>query len=158
MDELGIDTLAEEAMKLLPMGLDNLHVILGFQLLSAGPPSRVAGITSYLGAFRQATEAKRLYRPLALKPNMTEWREGVDLIYEELRQDGLRFLEAKKEELCKGLSNEEVIHLSERITIGGMQVLVLIVGALLKLPPQLEPICASVAAIVCKVGVKKFCA
>ena len=58
MKEPSIEELTDEAMQLLPMGLEELYMILGAQLLISAKPTRVAGIMTYLSAARRAKEAK----------------------------------------------------------------------------------------------------
>ncbi|MGH7927293.1 MAG: hypothetical protein ACREQV_05825, partial [Candidatus Binatia bacterium] len=77
-------------------------------------------------------------------------------MYEELKRDGIRFLAAVKEELCKGLCTNEIIDLADEISDSSMQVIVLIVTAILKLPRQIEAVSATVAAIVCKSGLREL--
>ena len=99
MKELTIEELTTEAMQLLPLGVDELYMILGCQLLASEKPKRVAGIISYLSAARKARQAKSLYATLPSKPDRSDWEEGIELICNELRGDGVRFLDEVKPEL-----------------------------------------------------------
>ena len=157
MKELTIEELTTEAMQLLPLGVDELYMILGCQILASEKPKRVAGIISYLSAARKVQQAKNLYATLPSKPDRSDWEEGIELICTELRGDGVRFLDEVKPELQKGVCNEDIINLADDINGSSMQILVMIVGAILKMPAQFESISATLAAILCKSGLRQFC-
>jgi hypothetical protein len=157
MKELTIEELTTEAMELLPLGVDELYMVLGCQLLASEKPKRVAGIMSYLSAARKARQARNLYATLPSKPGTSDWEEGLDLVCDELRQDGVRFLGEVKDDLQKGVCNEDIISLAEDINGSSMQIIVMIVAAILKMPPQFESISATLAAILCKSGLRDFC-
>jgi hypothetical protein len=53
--------------------------------------------------------------------------------------------------------NEDIIALADDINGSSMQILVMIVGAILKMPAQFESISATLAAILCKSGLRDFC-
>jgi len=78
-------------------------------------------------------------------------------MYEELKQDGTRFLDSVRDDLRNGLCNEEILALADEITASTMQIIVLIVAAILRMPMQIESVSATVAAILCKLGLKNFC-
>jgi hypothetical protein len=157
MKELTIEELTTEAMQLLPLGIDDLYMALGCQLLASEKPKRVAGIISYLSAAKKARQARNLYATLPSKPDTSDWEEGIDLICNELKQDGVRFLDEIRPELQKGVCNEDILTLADDINGSSMQILVMIVGAILKMPPQFESISATLAAILCKSGLRDFC-
>jgi hypothetical protein len=157
MKELTIEELTTEAMQLLPLGVDELYMILGSQLLAAEKPKRVAGIISYLSAARKTRQARNLYETLPAKPDSSDWEEGIEIICNELRQDGVRFLDNIKPDLQKGVCNEDIIALADDVNGSSMQILVMIIGAMLKMPPQFESISATLAAILCKLGLRDFC-
>jgi hypothetical protein len=157
MKELTIEELTTEAMRLLPLGVDELHMVLGCQLLAAEKPTRVAGIISYLSASKKARQARNLYATLPSKPEASDWETGLEVVCDELRQDGIRFLGGVKEDLRKGVCNEDIIALADEINNSSMQILVMIVGAILKMPPQFESISATLAALLCKSGLREFC-
>ena len=54
--ELTIEELTAEAMKLLTIGIEELYVVLGYQLLGSSRPARVAGIISYQTALKKVIE------------------------------------------------------------------------------------------------------
>jgi len=149
MRELTVEELTAEALQLLPMGLQELYMLLGCQLLVTAKPTRVAGIMSYLSAARKAKVAKELYATLPLNPVASDWSELV--------RDGMSFLEEVREELRKGTCNEDIFTIAEKIDASSMQIIVMIVGAILKMPPQFEAISATLAAILCKLGLREFC-
>ena len=157
MKEPTIEELTTEAMQLLPMGLEELYMILGAQLLVSAKPTRVAGIMTYLSAARKAKEAKELYATLPVTPTSADWSAGLESIYNELIRDGIQFIEEVKQELHRGVCNEDIFALSDKIDSSSVQILVMVIGAVLKMPPQFENICAVLAAILYKVGVREFC-
>jgi hypothetical protein len=157
MKELTIEELAADAMQLLPMSMDELFMVLGSQLLGTVRPTRVAGIMSYLLAAIKAEEAKNLYAGLPAAPAEPKWGEGFELIWSELIRDGKTFVKDVREELRKGVCNEDVRNLAKEINASSMQVIVMVVGAILKLPPQFDAITATVAAILCKSGLDQVC-
>ena len=156
MKELNIEDLTNEAMKLLRMEIDELYATLGGQLLARNLPSRVAGIVSYLSAVRSASEAKSFYEALPSVP-VADWGGGMGVIYEELKQDGMRFLSDAKEELRKGLCNEDILRLSDQASHSTMQILIMVVGAIFRMPREFEPISVTVAVILFKLGLRNFC-
>jgi hypothetical protein len=157
MKELTIEELTIEAMRLLPLGVDELYMALGCQLLASEKPTRVAGIISYLSASKKAMQARHLYAMLPAKPETSDWETGLEQVCDELRQDGVRFLDEVKPELQKGVCNEDIISLADEINGSSMQIIVMIVGAILKMPPQFESISATLAALLCKSGLREFC-
>ena len=157
MKELTIEELTEEAMRLLPISLDELYVVLGCQLLASVRPARVAGIMRYFSDLRgrgNAQDAKEK-APLPLDTIIESRR--FETIYEELKQESTRFLDDVREDLRRGLCTDDILTLADEIDSSSMQIIVLIVNAILKLPPQIESISATVAAILCKPGLRSFC-
>lgn len=148
--ELTIEELTAEAMQLLTVGLEELYVVLGCQLMGAARPARVAGLVSHQSALRNVVAAQRKFEPAASGAALMEWGKNLNSMVEELRDDGIRFVAAAAEELSNGLSGKDLLHLLNEITSSSMQVIVLIVAAVLKLPRQIEAVCATVAAIFCK--------
>jgi hypothetical protein len=154
--ELSVEELTTEAMKLLSIGVEELYVVLGCQLLGSSRPARVAGVMSYLIALKKVLEAQTMQESLCFT-NLTDWGKGFDAMYDELKQDGARFLDSVRSELRNGLCNEEILALADEITVSSMQIIVLIVAAILRMPTQIESVSATVAAIICKSGLKEFC-
>jgi hypothetical protein len=157
MKEPTIEELTTEAMQLLPMGLEELYMILGAQLLVSAKPTRVAGIMTYLSAARKAKEAKELYATLPVTPTASDWSAGLDTIYNELIRDGLQFIDDVKQDLRRGVCNEDIFALSDKMDSSSMQIVVMVIGAVLKMPPQFENISAVLAAILYKLGLREFC-
>jgi hypothetical protein len=155
--ELNIEDLTNEAMKLLRMEIDELYATLGGQLLARNLPSRVAGIVSYLSAVRSASEAKSFYEALPSVPALADWGGGMGVIYEELKRDGMRFLSDVKEELRKGLCNEDILRLSDQVSHSTMQIVIMVIGAIFRMPREFEPILVTVAVILFKLGLRNFC-
>jgi hypothetical protein len=157
MKEPTIEELTTEAMQLLPMGLEELYMILGAQLLISAKPTRVAGIMTYLSAAKKAKEAKELYATLPVTPTPSDWSSGLDTIYNELIRDGMQFIEEVKQSLRRGVCNEDIFVISDKMDSSSMQIVVMVIGAVLKMPPQFENISAVLAAILYKVGLREFC-
>ena len=157
MNEIHIEVLADEALKLLRLETHELYATLGGQLLAHNLPTRVAGIMSYLSAVRSASEAKSFYAALPSGPTLSDWGNGLGVIYEELKQDGMSFVKNVKEDLRKALCNEDILRLSDHITRSTMQVVVMIVGATLRMPREFEPISVTVATILLKQGLRNIC-
>jgi hypothetical protein len=157
MKELTVEELTSEAMKLLTIGLEELYVVLGCQLLGSSRPARVAGMMSYLSALKKAIETKDMYETLSFDNDVADWGRGFDVMYEELKRDGARFLDSVRGDLRKALCNEDILNLADEITSNTMQIIVLVIAAILKMPPQIESISATIAAILCKSGLKDFC-
>jgi hypothetical protein len=155
--ELTIEEMTTEAMRLLTIGLEELYVVLGCQLLGSSAPSRVVGIISYQTALKKVIETQDMYKGSSFGTNLTEWGKGFESMYEELKQDGTHFLDSFRADLRNGLCNEEILNLADEITNSSMQIIVLIVAAILKMPAQIEAVSATVAAILCKSGLKSFC-
>jgi hypothetical protein len=157
MKEPTIEELTTEAMQLLPMGLEELYMILGAQLLVSAKPTRVAGIMTYFSAARKAKEAKELYATLPVTPTASDWSAGLDTIYNELIRDGIQFIDDVKQDLRRGVCNEDIFALSDKMDSSSMQIVVMVIGAVLKMPPQFENISAVLAAILYKLGLREFC-
>ena len=155
--ELNIDVLTDEGLDLLRMELGELYAALGAQLLAQNMPRRAAGIASYLSAIRSASEAKSFYQALPSENSLREWGRGVGVIYEELKQDGARHIEEISPDLRKALRNEEILRLSDSMNRSAMQIVVLVVGATLRMPREFDPISVTVSAILFKLGLRNFC-
>lgn len=149
--------LADEAIKLLRMELGELYATLGVQLLAQHHPTRVAGIVSYLSALRSAAEARNLYQALPSGPSLNEWGKGLGIIYEELKQDGMRHFSDVSADIRKTICNDDILRMSDQVTRSTVQVVAMIVGANLRMPRELDPIAATLAAILFKIGLRNFC-
>jgi hypothetical protein len=155
--ELTIEELTVEAMKLLALGVEELYVVLGCQLMVLSRPGRVAAIMSYQTALKKVIETQDMDVRLPIPTDLTDWGRGFNVMYEELKQDGMRFLDAIRDELHKGLCNEEILAMADDITRSSMQIIILVIAAVLRMPPQMESVSATVAAILCKSGLRDFC-
>jgi len=155
--ELKIEVLTDDAMKLLELGIDNLYTALGAQLLGQNLPTRAAGLVSYILALRNAAEAKSLYKDLPSLPSATESGTGLRIICEELKQDGMRYLSEVSQGLRKTVCKEDILRLTDNITRSSMEVIILIVGATLRMPREFEPIAVIVSVILLKLGLRNFC-
>jgi hypothetical protein len=155
--ELSVEVLTDEVTKLLRLESDELYSTLGGQLLAYAPPSRVAGIVSFLSAIRSASEEKALYETLPLTPALTDWGKGVRVIYEELKQDGIRYVNEIAGELRKAVCVPDILSLSDQLSLSTIQIVLMVVGAVLRLPRELDPISATVTGILLKRGLRNFC-
>jgi len=155
MDELAtptltIEELTTEAMQLLSISLEELYVVLGCQLMGAARPAGVAGLVNHQSAIRNVVESQGKFELSASGAPLRDWVTSFNSMIEELKEDGMRFVAAVAEELSKGLSAKELLELATEITSSSMQIIVVIVAAILKLPRQIEAVSATVAAIFCK--------
>jgi len=155
--KIDIEVLAGQGMKLLSLDLDALHATLGAQLLGQKLPARTAGVVSYLSAIRNASESKALYEELPPVSEFGQWGRGLSVIYDELKQDGIELLDSIGEDLRNALNNDDLLRLSDEVNRSTMQVVIIVVGACLRIPREYDPICATVAAIILKQGLRNFC-
>jgi hypothetical protein len=154
--ELTIEELTTEAMQLLTLRLEELYMVLGCQLMGATRPARVAELVSHQIALKNFIESQDHHSALLSGPELSDWGRRFNFIHDELERDGIRFLSAVRDDLRKGICNEEIFDLSDEISSSTMQIIVLIVAAILKLPRQIEAVSATVAAIVCKSRLREF--
>jgi hypothetical protein len=156
IEELDIEALADGAMKLLQMETDELYTTLGAQLLAYALPTRTAGIVSYLSALRSTSKAKALYEALP-EPALSEYTRGLGIIYDELKQDGLRHLSKIGQDLRKALCNQDILNLTDQVNRSTTRIIITIVEAALRMPRELDPVCVTIAAILLKQGLRHFC-
>jgi hypothetical protein len=153
-----IQDLTNDASKLFTLSLDDLYATLGCQLLAYNRPSKAAGIVSYLAAVRSASEARVLFeglrRPAAA---VIDWGKGISVICEELKQDGMRYIGDSAEELRKALDNEEILQMADDPSQPQLQILLMLIASILKLPRDMETVAATVAVILVKTGLRNFC-
>jgi hypothetical protein len=69
----------------------------------------------------------------------------------------MQFIEEVKQSLRRGVCNEDIFVISDKMDSSSMQIVVMVIGAVLKMPPQFENISAVLAAILYKVGLREFC-
>jgi hypothetical protein len=151
-----VQVLTEETVKLPGMNVADLYATLGGQLLGAEAPSKVAGIMSYLAAARFASDAKALHSALPVVP-LQDWSDGLAVICEELKREGIRYLAETSEELREALNNDDLLQLSDETTPSHIQVILMVVAAVLRLPRVLDTIAIAVTAILLKQGLRDFC-
>lgn len=152
-----VQALAEESAKLLRMSLDALHTTLGGQLLGTAPPTKIAGIISYMGAVRSAADAKALHETLPAALSLQDLSDGFGAICEDLMREGMRYLSGRAGELREALSNEDILRLADETSTAHIQVILMVVAAVLRLPRDLDTIAATVTAILIKRGMRNFC-
>lgn len=151
--------LADEVMKLLQMRIDELYGTLGGQLMGTIRPTQAAGIVSFLFTAESASKAKGLLKSLPSVTLSLEWNEGVQIICDEFTREGRNYINEIREELCAALNdnNEQIFQLSELRDRPSIQAIVMVIAAILKLPRELEPLSATVTAILLKQGLREFC-
>lgn len=152
-----VQALTEESAKLLRMSLDALHATLGGQLLGTAPPTKVAGIISYMAAVRSASDAKALHDALPAALSLQDLSDGFGAICEDLMREGIRYLSGRAGELREALSNEDILRLADETSTAHIQVILMVVAAVLRLPRDLDTIAATVTAILIKRGLRNFC-
>jgi len=142
-------------MKLFSVGTDDLYAVLGMQLLACAKPTRAAGIVTFLSAIRQANRAVNFID--ILRPDLIERGEWFDVVHEELKRDGVRYLADMSGELRKALCNEEILRLSDQLTPSNLHVIIMLVGAALKVSTQFDSLCATIAVLILKNGLRNLC-
>ena len=152
-----VEALTEETVKLLRMSLDALYTTLGGQLLGTAAPSRVGGIVSYLAAARFASDATALHGNLPAALSLHDLSNGLGLISEELMREGMRYVAEKTAELREALNNDDLLRLSDETSRSHIQVILMVVAAVLRLPRELDTIAVTVTAVLLKRGLRNFC-
>lgn len=155
--EIDIEVLTDEAMKLLRMEIDDLYATLGGQMLGQNLPSRVAGMVSYLSAARSAFQVKSLGGALSSVPARDEWGRGLGMIHEELKQGGMELFREASADLRNALYNEDILSLSDKPSRSTTQMILMIVGATLRMPRNFDPVSATITAILLRLGLRDFC-
>jgi len=148
--------LVDSAMKLFSVEINDLYAVLGMQLLACEKPTRAAGIVTFLSAIRQANRAVNFID--IVRPELIERGEWFDVVHEELKRDGVRYLADMSGELRKALGNEEILRLSDHLSPSNLHVIIMLVGAALKVSTQFDSICATVAVLLIKNGLRDLCA
>jgi len=148
--------LVDSAMKLFSVETNDLYAVLGMQLLACAKPTRAAGIVTFLSAIRQANRAVNFID--ILRPDLIENGEWFDVVHEELKRDGVRYLADVSGELRKALCSDEILRLSDQLSPSNLHVIIMLVGAALKVSTQFDSICATVAVLILKNGLRNLCA
>jgi hypothetical protein len=140
--------------------MDELYGTLGGQLMGSMRPTQAAGIISFLFTAESASKAKVLLSSLPSVTFSPEWQEGVQVICDEFTREGRNYVKQIRQELCTSLNdnNEEIFQLSEQRDRSSIHAIVMVIAAILKLPRELEPLSATVTAILLKHGLRDFCA
>ena len=147
--------LVDSAMKLFSVDTNDLYAVLGMQLLACAKPTRAAGIVTFLSAIRQANQAVNFID--ILRPDLIERGEWFEVVHEELKRDGVRYLADMSGELRKALCNEEILRLSDQLTPSNLHVIIMLVGAALKVSTQFDSLCATIAVLILKNGLRNLC-
>lgn len=157
MKEHDIEVLAGEAMRLLRLDTGELYAMLGGQLLGSSLPSRAAVMVGYLTSVRSALVAKTFNETVPSQADLGGWAGEVEAILEELRRDGIRFLTEVSGNLRQALNNRDILRLSEEISPSAVRIIVVLVAGALSMPRELDPICATVTAVILRLGLRDFC-
>lgn len=155
MAENKTDVLVDSAMKLFSVEIDDLYAILGVQLLARADPTRAAGIVTFISAGRQAHKAVNFID--ILRPGLTERGEWLEVVHEELKRDGIRYLTEVSGELRRVLCNDDMLQLSRHVERSNVHIVIMVIGAALRIPPEFDSICATIAVLILKLGLAKFC-
>jgi hypothetical protein len=155
--ESDIVGLAHEAGKLLNLDIDELYAVLGLQLLASASPTRGAGVLAQILALKTASATRAMNPAPGSEFAEDAWVADLYAICSGLEGDGREFVEAAREEFRKGLCNETVLRLTEDVDEAKMQILIMIISAILKLPPAFESISATLAAMLCKSQLREIC-
>ena len=156
-NEPDIEVLTREALNLLSLEKDELYTVLGCQLLASAPPTRTAAIMTHVRELRRASSALRQAGTPPSEPAIHDWMKGVEEICSDLRGDGGRFVETMREEFKKGLCNKDILDLTDDVDESKMQILIMIISAILKIPAQFDSISATLAALFCKSLLREIC-
>jgi hypothetical protein len=151
-----MQALVESAMKLFSMETDDLYAMLGIQLLGRAEPTRAGGIVAFLSAVRQADKAITFIE--ILKPGLSQRGEWLEIVHEELKRDGVRYLAEISAELRAVLCNDDIQRISEQINRSNLHIIIMIIGAALRIPPEFESISATISVLMVKLGLRNFCA
>ena len=151
--------LTEEVIKLLQMRMEELYGTLGGQLMGTMRPTQAAGMVSFLFTAESASKAKVLLNSLPSVTVSPEWNEGIQVICHEFTREGRNYIEEIRQELCIALNdnNEQIFQLSEQRDRSSIHAIIMVIAAILKLPRELEPLSATVTAILLKHGLRDFC-
>lgn len=154
--EPAIEELTHEALKLLSFELDDLYAVLGCQLLGAAPPTRAAqAFVSIVAIGKTAEPGEWAEQNIATVEHLRTHK--IDEIARQLRDDGGRFIDAMREDFRRSLCTEEILNLTENIDASRMQMLILLISAVVKMPPRFESISATLAAMFCKSLLRRMC-
>jgi hypothetical protein len=72
-------------------------------------------------------------------------------------RDGMRYLSGRAGELREALNNEDILRLADETSTAHIQVILMVVAAVLRLPRDLDTIAATITAILIKRGLRNFC-
>jgi hypothetical protein len=86
-----------------------------------------------------------------------DWGDGLAVIFEELKQEGIRYLSETSEELREALNNDDILQLSDETTPSHIQVILMVVVAVLRLSGVLDAIAVTVTATLLKQGLRDCC-
>jgi hypothetical protein len=149
------DVLIDSAMKLFSIETDDLYAVLGAQLLGRADPTRAAGIIALFSAVRHADRAINFIE--VLRPGLFQGSGWLEIIHEELKRDGIRYLSEVSGELRRGLCNADVVRLSQQVNPENLHTLILLIAALLGISRGFEAISATVAVLLLRLGLADFC-
>lgn len=156
-NEPAIEELTREALELLSFDLEDLYAVLGCQLLGAAPAARAAQVMTSLVKLATLPELRGSEPMNAGMPVICERSREVEDIARDLKRDGGRFIDEMKEDFRRSLCTREILDLTENIDASRMQILILLISAVVKMPPRFESISATLAAMFCKSLLREMC-
>lgn len=154
-NEPAIEELTREALGLLSFNLEDLYTVLGCQLLGAAPPARAAQVMTSLVKLASLPELRG--SEANATPVICAWSREIEDIARDLKRDGSRFIDEMKEDFRRSLCTREILDLTEDIDASRMQILILLISAVVKMPPAFESISATLAAMFCKSLLREMC-
>jgi len=156
-NEPAIEELTREALGLLSFDLEDLYAVLGCQLLGAAPPTRAAQLMTSLVKLGTMPQLRDCEGMNATAPVACERNQRVEDIVHDLTRDGGKFIDEMKEDFRRSLCTKEILDLTENINASRMQILILLISAIVKMPPQFESVSATLAAMFCKSLLREMC-
>ena len=156
-NEPAIEELTREALGLLSFDLEDLYAVLGCQLLGAAPPTRAAQVMTSLANLATTSQPREWQEGNTSRSVAGEWCQGVEDLARDLRRDGGKFIDEMKEDFRRSLCTKEILDLTENINASRMQILILLISAIVKMPPQFESVSATLAAMFCKSLLREMC-
>jgi hypothetical protein len=104
---------------------------------------------------RQADKAVNFIE--VLRPGLTKGGEWLDLVHEELKRDGIRYLTEVSGDLRRALCKEDVVRLAQQVNRETLHTAILVTAAVLGISRGFEAIAATVTVILLKLGLADFC-
>lgn len=151
--------LLQQAVNLATLPEDTLLQVLGLQLLAIESPGTTVGIATYLS--NTATMAKTAVQLEASEALLPASVSGIAEILKNSRERAENYLQSIKPKLRQALCKDGKLHENIEENIDKSETLIKMLTELissgLQLPPILGSIAVTIAAWLCKTGVRQFC-